>query len=73
MLQKGSVIKLDNNNEYVVVSIVTYEDSSYVYVMNLKDNKDFMFCRYDGDNLNEVKDGILMEKLLLLFTDELIN
>ena len=72
MLQKGSVIKLDNNNEYVVVSTVSYEKNNYVYVININDNKDFMFCKHDGDDLSKVIDSALVEKLLILFAEQVV-
>ena len=70
MLSKGKIIKLSNDTEYVIVSTLLDEGNFYVYLVNLKDEKDVMFCKYEDNKLNKIIESDLIEKLLLLFSKE---
>ena len=71
MLEKEQIVKLDNGKEYVVVMIDNYDNNEYVYLININDNKEFMFCKHEGNSLEMVKDSDLIEKLLFIFTKKI--
>ena len=71
MIQRGSIVKLNNEKEYVVISMLTHENNDYLYLTNMEDKKDYMFCKKNGNNLDKVTDGNLIEKLLLLFASNI--
>ena len=64
------VITLDDNNEYVVVNKVNYNDKNYYYLIDMEDSENLMFCYEDNGDLVEVKDKELTAKLLPLFLEK---
>ena len=69
MIDIRDILTLDDNNEYVVVSKILYEDRIYYYLVDKKDNANLKFCYEKGDNLVELNDKVLVTKLLPLFLD----
>ena len=64
------ILKLDDNNEYVVVGKVSFENKNYYYLIDMEDSENLMFCYEDNGDLVEVKDKELTAKLLPLFLDK---
>lgn len=64
------ILKLDDNNEYVVVGKVSFENKNYYYLIDMEDPDNFMFCYEDNDDLVEVNDKELTAKLLPLFLEK---
>ena len=60
-------LTLDDNNEYVVVSKVNYENKNYYYLLDKNNNENPLFCYEDNDELVELNDKELITKLLPLF------
>lgn len=69
MIDIRDILILDDNNEYVVVSKITYEDKIYYYLVDKNNNGNLKFCYEKGDNLVELNDKVLVTKLLPLFLD----
>lgn len=67
MINIKDTLVLDDDNEYVVVSKTNYNDKSYYYIINNKDNSDFKFCYQDNDELVEIEDDNLIKELIPLF------
>ena len=67
MINIKDTLVLDDDNEYVVVSKTNYNDKSYYYIINNKDNSDFKFCYQDNDELVEIEDDKLIKELIPLF------
>lgn len=68
------VLKLDDNNEYVVVSKVDYDKQTYLYIVDLNDNSKFKIARLANDKLIEVEDNKeLIRKLIILFYETAIT
>mgnify|MGYP003298992156 CR=1 FL=1 len=63
-------LKLDDNNEYVVVSKVNYENKYYYYLIDMEDPENLMFCYEDNGDLVELMDKDLTAKLLPLFLEK---
>ena len=60
---------LDDDNEYLVISKVNYENKNYYYLLDKNDNVNFKFCYEDNEELVEVNDKELATKLLPLFVE----
>ena len=69
MIDIRDILALDDNNEYVVVSKISYEDKIYYYLVDKNNNGNLKFCYEKGDNLVELNDKVLVTKLLPLFLD----
>jgi len=69
MIDIRDILALDDNNEYVVVSKITYEDKIYYYLVDKNKNENIKFCYEKEDNLVELNDKVLVTKLLPLFLD----
>ncbi len=69
------LVTLDNNIDYIVTSKTNYEDNTYYYFVNNKDNKDFKILRLNKDNnkLVEFENPDLIKKLLPMFVKETLN
>ena len=63
-------LTLDDNNEYVVVSKVNYENKNYYYLLDKNNKENFIFCYEDNSELVEIKNKELITKLLPLFIKE---
>ena len=63
MLEESEIVKLDNNQEYVVTCSLTYLNNNYVYIVNIKDTSDIHFCIHENSRLKEVEDKSLLDEL----------
>ena len=70
MINIADQITLDDENTYVVVSKVSFENKIYYYLIDMYKNDNIKFCYEDGDNLTELNDKKLVTKLLPLFIAE---
>ena len=70
-IKKGNTIKLNDNNEYIVVSIITYNNDKYIYLADINNNSNIKFCMEKIENeitkMIEIDDADLIGKLLPLF------
>ncbi|MDD3862926.1 MAG: hypothetical protein PHV79_03660, partial [Clostridia bacterium] len=68
------VIKLDDKNEYVVVSKADFEQQTYVYIVDINNNTKFKIAKVLKDKLVEVDDNKeLIRELIVLFYKNAIN
>lgn len=73
-LEIEDVIRLDDKNEYVVVSKAEYQKETFVYIVDLNDNSKFKIARLVDSKLIEVEDNKeLIQKLIVLFYKNAIN
>ena len=70
-INKKDLLTLDDGNEYVVVSKVSYKNREYYYIVNINDNSVIKFCYLDRDQLVELNDGTLVKELLPLLKNNL--
>ena len=70
-INKKDLLTLDDGNEYVVVSKVSYKNREYYYIVNINDNSSIKFCYLDRDQLVELNDGALVKELLPLLKNNL--
>ena len=64
------VITLDDNQKYVVISKVFYENKNYYYIIGKEMHENIKFVYEDNDELVEFNDQELIKKLLPLFYEK---
>ena len=62
-------LTLDDNNEYVVISKIYYENKNYYYLLDKNNEENVKFCYEDNEELVEIDDKELTTKLLPLFVE----
>lgn len=70
-INKKDVLTLGDNNKYVVVSKISFENRFYYYLADINEEKNLMFCYEDNGDMVVVKDEEFVKKNLLpLFFEE---
>lgn len=69
MIEIKDILTLDDNNDYVVVSKINYENKIYYYLVDNNDNNNLKFCYEENNELVEITDKDLNTKLLPLFLE----
>ena len=64
------ILTLSDNNDYIVISKVDYNNKTYYYLLDKNDSGNILFCYLENDELVEVVDKELNTKLLPLFLKE---
>lgn len=64
------ILTLDDNNEYVVVSKVIYDNKNYFYLLDKNSEQNVKFCYEDNEELVEIDGKELTTKLLPLFVEK---
>ena len=70
MLDKGDLITLSDNKEYVVANTTTLDSLNYDYIITKDGLSDFKLCQIDEERqeLLEVSNLNIIEKLLTIFS-----
>ena len=63
-IEYQDIITLSDNNEYLVASKVNYNDSQYIYLVDINDNKNLKFAEIENNCLISELDSILDEELI---------
>lgn len=72
LLEKGDMLTLSDNRNYIVVSIVEYNGKKYCYLIDVNDNKNINFSEIvNNDELEEITDEDLKMILIEMFNDSL--
>ena len=66
----GMVIELENGKEYAVADIVKEDETEYLYLVNITNQKDICFGTLDDENLNLIEDENIIEKLIYKVTKQ---
>ena len=70
----GEVLVLDSNESYMVSSCKVLNGINYVYLMNINDYSDFMFCKcISNDGLERVVDEDTVKELIVLFNEDFLD
>ena len=75
------IITLDDNREFLVLDIIDYEGSKYIYCVEVDEEENpkenFIFLKLgqdkDGEYVIEVKDDATINKILPIFTANYLN
>lgn len=65
MVDRGSIIKLDNDKSYCVAEIINYNNKKYLYLVNIDNKEELKYCEYlkDSNQLLLVEDQTLIIEL----------
>lgn len=70
-IEYQDIITLSDKNKYVVASKVNYNESKYVYLVDINDNSNLKFAEIEKDNslseLDSDRDEELIKQLIPLF------
>ena len=69
MLEQGEVLTLDDDKEYTVTFTTMLDNKNYVFLLETNNYENNMFCEYLNDELEEVTDIAVIEKLLKKFEE----
>ena len=70
MLNVGDTVILEDKNEYVIASKVTYDNKLYYYMIDINEPSNLKFCYEDNEDLVETKDSKTIQALLPLFVKD---
>ncbi len=73
MLEAGTVLDLDDNNSYAVISNVEYNNKEYLYLVDLNDNSNMMFVEKIGNEIVPINDTKLAKNLILVMNEKINN
>lgn len=62
-------LTLSDNNQYVVISKINYDNKNYYYILDKNNSQNVKFCYKDNEELVEIDDKELITKLLPLFIE----
>lgn len=75
MNKEFEVVELENGDKYVVVDAISYQDRVFILLNEYVDDENISDDAYIyekvGKNIVEVKDEVLMEKLIAAFQKRL--
>jgi len=58
------IVKISDDNDNQVISKVNYEGLNYYYLVDMNDMTNSKFLYEDGEDLTEIDDPELMERLI---------
>lgn len=67
------ILTLNDNNEYIVVSKINYENRNYYYLLNKNNYNNKKFCYEEKNELVEITDQAFIIKLLPLLLNPMLN
>lgn len=73
MFDIGTIIDLDDNNSYTVISGVEYNNKEYLYLVDLNENSNMMFVEKLENEFIPIKDTKLLKDLIQLMNDKINN
>lgn len=71
-VEKNDILTLSDNVKYLVVSKVMYEDFEYLYLVDIIDNFNMKFVKYENNELLKIENKNL-NYIMKLFMNDLKN
>ena len=71
MLKQGEVLTLSDNKKYTVISTIEMDNNYYSYLIDNDDYSNMMFCKFVENDIEEITDHDLIEKLLIRLKNNL--
>lgn len=65
---KDYIITLDNNKQYAVVDILTFNEKKYIYLTELNDFANYIIGEVIDDEVIQVEDQNLLGQLIIEFS-----
>lgn len=63
MVSLGDIITLDNNNKYIIINILKYQDNDYLYLCNYNDFNDNVYCQLIDNNIIMINNADMINNL----------
>lgn len=60
----NTVYTLDDNRNYVLVDSIFYENSNYIYLVEINNPINYMFAIKNGNELDKVTDAVKISELI---------
>lgn len=73
MFDKGNILDLADNNEYCVVDTFNYNDTTYVYLVDINNNSNIIYGKLDNDEIVVLSDPDELERVIKIVNDDLHN
>lgn len=70
-LNKNDVIKLSDNNSYLVLSKVLYNNIYYFYIVDILDNSNVKIVSITYNNIIDIKDDEILDEVIKLIIFDL--
>lgn len=64
MFEKGAVLTLADDNEYVVVDKYNDNNIIYVYLVDINNNSNILYGKLENDEIVEITDPYELEKVI---------
>lgn len=61
---------LDDNNTYIVVEQVDFENNTYLYIVNSMDEDDTKFVQIKDDEILDINPNLFNNKIFPLFVEK---
>ena len=61
---------LDDNNTYIVVEQVDFENNTYLYIVNSMDEDDTKFVQIKDDDILDINPNLFNNKIFTLFVEK---
>lgn len=71
MFKQGDILKLADNNEYVVVDQFQMSGVNYVYLVDINDNSNILYGKLEGDEVVELPDGSELDQVIKIVSENL--
>jgi len=70
MMEIGSIITLDNKDNYMLLNKTMFEGSQYVLLINTIKSDNFFIAKLENNEIKELNDPDLIIKLSSIFINE---
>lgn len=70
-LNKNDIVKLNDNNSYLVLSKVLHKSIYYFYIVDILDNSKVKIISIENDNVIEIKDNKILDAIIKLMIIDL--
>jgi len=67
----NDIIRLNDNNSYLILSKVLYNNIYYFYIVDIMDNFNFKIVSIINDNIIEIKDSKILDEIIKLMIFDL--
>ena len=71
MLEKGNILTLSDDNEYVVVDQFTHNGNYYIYLVDMNKNDNIMYAKLVNEEVIELTDEEELKEIIKIVRDNL--
>lgn len=72
MLEKGDLITLSNEKQYLVVDQIKYKGKNYLFLVSKDGISDISVFLFENDDLKVIKNVELYQELLSIFKEKVV-